>query len=156
MLNVQLYLRLKEYSQYTIDCFSYPKTAFYGERNEWPCPLGLRAKLKSYYIIKQSYDYVHSISPPFLNKKTESHHSRGSSEHRDDGIKVHFLIFFMGILFQEFCPILEDFSWAMANTVINNNLSKGPTQSCSCVALYCISSHRYQRSAAWIALLNKS
>ena len=95
--------------------------------------------LLSNYIIKQSYDYVHSISPPFLNKKTESHHSRGSSEHRDDGIKVHFLIFFMGILFLEFCPILEAFSWAMANTVINKNVKavdQGPTQSCSCLALH--------------------
>ena len=103
--------------------------------------------IKSNYIIKQSYDYVHSISPPFLNIMTESHHSRGSSEHRDDGIKVHFLIFFMGILFLEFCPIFEAFSWAMTNTVIADNvkaLHQGPTQSCSCLALAHI---KYSRAA---------
>jgi len=35
------------------------------------------------------------------------------------------------------CPILEDFSWAMANTVIPNTkvLNQGPAQSCACIAL---------------------
>jgi len=53
----------------------------------------------SYYITKQNYDFVRSISRPILKQKTESNHSKGSSKHREEPIQLHFLIFFIGILF---------------------------------------------------------
>ena len=99
--------------------------------------------------------YVRSISRPILKQKTKNNHSKGSSKHRDDGIKVHFLIFFMGILFLEFCPILEAFLWAMANTVINNTMKavdEGPTQRCSCLALVHI---LFTRSALCVSIKAK-